>query len=44
MVEIFNFKNGLVVAGHNWGWLLAALILGMLVGYFVCRREHKEMN
>jgi hypothetical protein len=31
----------LAVASHNWTWLSAALVLGMVVGFATCREARR---
>ncbi len=37
-MDFWNFKDAMIVASHNWPWLLAALVLGLIVGWVTCRR------
>ncbi len=37
MKEFWNFNDAMIVAEHNWLWLLVALVIGLLVGWFTCR-------
>ncbi|MGB7205331.1 MAG: hypothetical protein WBD37_07650 [Anderseniella sp.] len=37
-MDLFNFKDVMVVFHHNIWWLLAALLLGLIVGWMTCRR------
>lgn len=39
MTEFWNFKDFLVVPQHYWLWLLLAALIGLLSGWFACRRE-----
>ncbi len=42
MVDFWNFHDTLFVAGQNWIWLLAALVLGIIVGWMTCSREERR--
>ncbi len=36
-MNFWNFKDFMAVATHNWLWMLLALLLGLIVGWFACR-------
>lgn len=37
MIGLFDLSSLMVVAGDNWGWLLAALIAGLATGWISCK-------
>jgi hypothetical protein len=37
MNEFFNWHDTLIVASHNWYWLLFAFICGMFFAWFTSR-------
>ncbi|WP_368904852.1 hypothetical protein [Taklimakanibacter lacteus] len=39
MVDFWNFHDTVFLAQQNWLWLLAALVLGVIVGWMTCSRE-----
>jgi hypothetical protein len=39
MFDLFNFHHSTSLIGPSWFWLLAALILGIIVGYMTCSRD-----
>lgn len=41
MNELWNFKDAMVVVQSNMIWLLAALALGVVVGWITCVRDSK---
>jgi hypothetical protein len=36
MSDLWNFKDVVIVATHNWLWLSLALVLGVVVGWLSC--------
>ena len=42
MSEFWNFKDAFVVAQSNWIWLIAALVIGMFVGWATCRYSNDD--
>lgn len=44
MNELWNFKDALVVAQANLMWLLAALALGIVVGWITCVRHNEHIE
>lgn len=42
MVDFWNFNDTVFLAQHNWLWLLAALVLGIIVGWMTCSREERR--
>ena len=36
MVDFWNFKDFMAVAGHYWPWMLAAALWGALLGWYAC--------
>lgn len=44
MNELWNFKDAMVVAQSNLMWLLAALLLGIFVGWLTCVRQAEHTD
>lgn len=42
MVDFWNFNDTMFLARENWVWLLVALGLGLLVGWFSCSIEERN--
>lgn len=36
-MNAWNFDDAMTVASHNWHWLAAAMVLGLIVGWVTCR-------
>ncbi|MEM7632947.1 MAG: hypothetical protein AAF299_00200 [Pseudomonadota bacterium] len=36
-MNAWNFNDAMTIANHNWHWLAAALLLGLIVGWVTCR-------
>lgn len=43
-MDFWNFKDLMIVASHNWLWVLLALILGLVVGWITCRHEDQKQQ
>ena len=41
MSNFWNFKDAMIVAQENMWWLVAALVIGLVTGWWACRAQRR---